>query len=100
MLEQKIRYQWVGHGNFCFSYHYVPAKNNNGIAHRMAFSQSTGQIMALLWLGMIGSGLCLYLYFYLIKNAGAVFASMVTYLMTITGVIAGVVLLRETLSYS
>ncbi|KTD13414.1 transmembrane protein [Legionella gratiana] len=60
--------------------------------------QDMHQIIALLWLGVIGSGLCLYLYCLLIQNAGAVFASMITYLMTITGVIMGVVFLHETIS--
>lgn len=60
--------------------------------------QEIHQIVALLWLGVIGSGLCLYLYCLLIQNAGAVFASMITYLMTITGVITGVVFLHETIS--
>lgn len=60
--------------------------------------QDMHQIIALLWLGIIGSGFCLYLYCSLIQNAGAVFASMITYLMTITGVIMGVVFLHETIS--
>ncbi len=60
--------------------------------------QDIPQIIALLWLGVIGSGFCLYLYCSLIQNAGAVFASMITYLMTITGVIMGVVFLHETIS--
>ena len=60
--------------------------------------QDMYQIIALLWLGVIGSGLCLYLYCSLIQNAGAVFASMITYLMSITGVIMGVVFLHETIS--
>lgn len=60
--------------------------------------QDMYQIIALLWLGVIGSGFCLYLYCSLIQNAGAVFASMITYLMTITGVIMGVVFLHETIS--
>ena len=37
------------------------------------------QIIALLWLGVIGSEFCLYLYCSLIQNAGAVFASMILY---------------------
>lgn len=60
--------------------------------------QDIPQIIALLWLGVIGSGFCLYLYCALIQNAGAVFASMITYLMTITGVIMGVIFLHETIS--
>jgi len=61
--------------------------------------QDIPQIIALLWLGVVGSGFCLYLYCSLIQNAGAVFASMITYLMTITGVIMGVIFLHETISH-
>lgn len=61
--------------------------------------QDMHQIIALLWLGVIGSGFCLYLYCSLIQNAGAVFASMITYLMTITGVIMGMIFLHETISH-
>lgn len=53
---------------------------------------------ALFWLGCVGSGLCLYLYCFLIKNTGALYASMITYLMTVTGVLVGVALLNETMS--
>lgn len=56
------------------------------------------QIASLLWLGVIGSGICLYLYCFLIKNSGAVFASMITYLMAVTGILAGVLLLDESVS--
>ena len=56
------------------------------------------QIGALIWLGAIGSGVCLYLYCMLIQRIGAVMATMITYLMTITGVVMGVVFLQETFS--
>ncbi len=60
--------------------------------------QTVEQIAALCWLGIIGSGLSFYLYFLLIKRAGPVYASMVTYLMMLTGVIMGVCFLHETAS--
>lgn len=53
------------------------------------------QIAALCWLGIIGSGLCLYLYCSLIQKIGAMKASTVTYLMTLTGVSMGIILLHE-----
>lgn len=57
------------------------------------------QLAALIWLGLVGSGLSLYLYCLLIRRMGAVIASMTTYLMTVTGVFLGVVLLDERMSW-
>lgn len=56
------------------------------------------QIGSLLWLGVVGSGLSLYLYCLLIKRTGSVFASMITYLMAATGVFFGILFLKETMS--
>src|SRR3990167_4460521 len=53
---------------------------------------------ALLWLGAVGSGWCFYLYCVLIQNVGAVTASMTTYLMVLTGLFSGVVVLGERVS--
>lgn len=58
------------------------------------------EMSALLWLGVIGSGLSLYLYIALISRAGPVFVSMVTYLMTVTGVVVGLIWLHEPISIS
>lgn len=60
--------------------------------------QNWQETLALLWLGGVGSGLSLYLYCLLIQRSGAVNASMVTYLMLVTGVIVGVIFLQEPLS--
>ncbi len=56
------------------------------------------QLGLLLWLGVIGTGLCLYLYSILIERIGAVSASLITYLMTVSGVFMGVVFLDEKMS--
>jgi drug/metabolite transporter (DMT)-like permease len=56
------------------------------------------QWSALLWLGLVGTGLSLFLYCVLIRRVGAVLASMTTYLMTITGVVLGIAFLGERLS--
>lgn len=60
---------------------------------------SFNQLLALMWLGIISSGLCLYLYFVLIKRIGAKLASMVTYLMVLTGVLLGVIYLHEQMPF-
>lgn len=56
------------------------------------------QLGSLLWLGLVGTGLSLYLYCLLISRVGAVTASMTTYLMTLTGVLMGVLFLGERMS--
>lgn len=58
----------------------------------------TLEMASLAWLGVIGSGVTLYLYCALIVRAGPVFVSMVTYLMTLTGFLIGVIYLHETLT--
>jgi len=62
------------------------------------YPTTLAQGSALLWLGVISTGLSLYLYCLLIKRLGAVNAVMVTYLMTVTGVLMGVVFLGEKMS--
>jgi drug/metabolite transporter (DMT)-like permease len=55
--------------------------------------------VALLWLGVLGSGLAFILAFYLIHEIGPTRASMVSYLFPLGGVILGVTFLREPLSW-
>lgn len=64
--------------------------------HRPEFNVQFG---ALTWLGLVGSGLSLFLYCWLIDQVGALKASLVTYLMTLTGVVAGMYILKESLSW-
>ncbi|RDI44843.1 DMT family transporter [Aquicella lusitana] len=61
--------------------------------------QNLLQVAALCWLGIIGSGLSLYLYCLLIQRTSAITASMITYLMTFTGIVSGVIFLQEKLTY-
>jgi len=63
-----------------------------------SFPHSIFQNMALVWLGMIGSGISLYIYCYLLKQKGAVVASSITYLITATSVMVGILLLHEQFS--
>lgn len=60
--------------------------------------RGTLEIASLAWLGVIGSGITLYLYIALIGRAGPVFVSMVSYLMTLTGFLIGVIFLHESLT--
>jgi drug/metabolite transporter (DMT)-like permease len=69
------------------------------------FSEKPFQIPALpltwiaaLWLGVLGSGLAMLMFYYLIHEVGPTRASLVTYLFPIGGVIFGVIFLNEHLS--
>jgi drug/metabolite transporter (DMT)-like permease len=53
--------------------------------------------VAILWLGLLGTGLAYLLYFYLINTWGSTRSSMVTYTMPVTGVVLGVSFLGEPL---
>ena len=55
--------------------------------------------IALLWLGVFGSGLAFVLAYYLIHEIGPTRTTMVTYLFPLGGVILGVVFLHEQLSW-
>lgn len=54
-------------------------------------------IGAFIMLGVFNSGLGNMLYFYLVKSGGAIFALLITYLMPITTIFLGVILLTEQL---
>ena len=55
--------------------------------------------VALLFLGVLGSGLAFVLSYYLIHEIGPTRTSMVTYLFPIGGVLLGVIFLNERLSW-
>lgn len=52
-------------------------------------------LLAVAWLGLLGSFVAYVLYFFLIEHLGATLASMVTYLFPVIGVTIGVLLLGE-----
>ncbi|MEO5986602.1 MAG: DMT family transporter [Candidatus Limnocylindria bacterium] len=54
-------------------------------------------ILAVAWLGLLGSFVAYVLFFYLIEHLGATIASMVTYIFPVVGVGLGVVVLSERL---
>ncbi len=55
--------------------------------------------IAALWLGVLGSGLAMIMFYYLIHEVGPTRASLVTYLFPLGGVILGVIFLDEHLSW-
>ena len=58
-----------------------------------------GPIIAVLWLGVIGSFIAYLIYFLLIERLGATVAGMVTYTFPVVGVALGVVFLHEVLDW-
>ncbi|MFL7871704.1 MAG: DMT family transporter, partial [Anaerolineales bacterium] len=55
--------------------------------------------IAILWLGVLGSGLALMLWYYLLHEIGPTRTGMVTYIFPLGGVILGVIFLNEHLSW-
>lgn len=55
--------------------------------------------IALLWLGVLGTGLALIMQFYLVHEVGPTRATLVTYIFPLGGVILGVIFLHEQLSW-
>jgi drug/metabolite transporter (DMT)-like permease len=62
-----------------------------------AFPAEADSIIAVVWLGLLGSFLAFVLLYFLIANLEATVASMVTYLFPVVGVTLGVVFLNEVL---
>jgi drug/metabolite transporter (DMT)-like permease len=55
--------------------------------------------IAVLWLGVLGSGLAIIMFYYLLHEIGPTRTSLVTYLFPLGGVILGVIFLDEHLSW-
>ena len=55
--------------------------------------------ISILWLGIIGTGFALLLYFYLIHSVGPTRTTIVTYIFPLVGVFLGVVFLNELLDW-
>jgi len=55
--------------------------------------------IAALWLGILGSGLAMLMFYYLLHEIGPTRATLVTYLFPVGGVIFGVIFLNEILSW-
>jgi drug/metabolite transporter (DMT)-like permease len=55
--------------------------------------------VAVLWLGVLGSGLAMLMFYYLLHEIGPTRASLVTYIFPVGGVFLGVIFLDEQLSW-
>ncbi len=67
---------------------------------RLPTSLPLGAVASVLALGILGSGAAFVLQYAIIRDAGAVVASMVTYLIPIVSTVAGVVLLGEAMTWN
>lgn len=56
-------------------------------------------VVAILWLGLLGSCLAYILYFFVLQNWGATRTTLVTYLLPVVGVTAGAIFLREAVDW-
>lgn len=64
----------------------------------MSSISSVETILSLIGLGVFGSGFAYLLYYYMVKEGSAEFASLVTYIVPITAMLWGYLLLGETIS--
>jgi len=55
--------------------------------------------IALIWLGVLGTGLAMIMQYYLVHEIGPTRATLVTYIFPLGGVLLGVIFLREQLSW-
>ncbi len=62
-----------------------------------SFTQTT--VVSLLWLGLLGSCLAYILYFYVLRHWGPTRTTLVTYLLPVVGVTAGVLFLDEAIDW-
>lgn len=62
-------------------------------------SWTTTTIFSLIWLGLLGSCVAYILYFYILRQWGPTRTTLVTYLLPIVGVTAGILLLDEILDW-
>lgn len=66
-----------------------------GVLIDLAVSIDGKLVMSVIGLGCVGSGIAHILYYYMIEHGGAEFASMVTYLVPVTALFWGHILLEE-----
>ena len=68
--------------------------------HPLAVVPAPEAILAVVWLGLLGSGLAYLSYFRILQHWGATRTSMVAYLLPVVGIALGVVVLREAVTAS
>lgn len=66
----------------------------------LALPPTTAAWVSVFWLGMIGSGIAYLFFFRVVRDWGAMRASLVTYLVPVVGIVMGIAFLGETLEPS
>jgi drug/metabolite transporter (DMT)-like permease len=69
------------------------------VADGLVLPVQVDTLVAIVWLGLLGSFVAYLCFFFLIERLGATVASMVTYVFPIVGVALGVIFLAETLDW-
>jgi drug/metabolite transporter (DMT)-like permease len=68
--------------------------------HPLAAVPAPEAILAVVWLGLLGSGLAYLSYFRILQHWGATRTSMVAYLLPVVGILLGAIVLHEAVSLS
>ncbi|HLO34880.1 MAG TPA: DMT family transporter [Candidatus Deferrimicrobium sp.] len=68
--------------------------------HPLAIVPAPEAIVAVVWLGLLGSGLAYLCYFRILQHWGATRTSMVAYLLPVVGIALGAVVLKESVTLS
>jgi drug/metabolite transporter (DMT)-like permease len=66
----------------------------------LALPPTTAAWVSVIWLGLIGSGIAYLFFFRVVRDWGAMRASLVTYLVPVVGIVMGIAFLGETLEPS
>ena len=68
--------------------------------HPLAVVPAPEAILAVVWLGLLGSGLAYLCYFRILQHWGATRTSLVAYLLPVYGIVLGAIVLREPIASS
>jgi drug/metabolite transporter (DMT)-like permease len=68
--------------------------------HPLAVVPAPEALLAVVWLGLLGSGLAYLCYFRILQHWGATRTSMVAYLLPVVGIALGALVLKEPLAAS
>jgi drug/metabolite transporter (DMT)-like permease len=67
------------------------------IEHPWTLTPTTGSLLSVVWLGIVGSGMAYLVYFRLLRGWGATRTSLVAYLLPVVGIVLGVAFADESI---
>jgi drug/metabolite transporter (DMT)-like permease len=65
-----------------------------------SFSPAPEAIVAVIWLGILGSGVAYLCYFFVLQNWGATRTSMVAYVLPVVGIALGAIVLGDPITFN